>query len=251
MNSTSTEEIRVVHSSFGRLRVHLPDPEGHITSRLCWQPGVYSAQSNKWTGNILILFNPRITNERNLLAHLEAECMDGSLVAVPPAPPPSALAALSTPADDEAAARLDDITYPAEPVGYVTGFRRRLYEALGWASVGMAVVGAITPGIPTVPFVVLAGYFFIRSSPKAHAWLLQSRWFGPLLRDWEQQRAVKRSVKYTAVGLIVAAMAIILVLGLPPILVSLILALELIGLIIVLRLPVVEPTPTAPEIALA
>ena len=81
-----------------------------------------------------------------------------------------------------------------EPAGYVTGLRRKVYQVLGWASVGMAVVGFALPGIPGAPFVVLAGYFFIRSSPRSHAWLLQSRWFGPILRDWEQHRAVRPTI---------------------------------------------------------
>jgi uncharacterized membrane protein YbaN (DUF454 family) len=249
VNSSAGQKIPVVHSSSGRLRVRLPDPDGRIVTRLRRQPGVTSAEASKWTNNILVLFNPRITNAKELLAVLEAECVDTALLAMPPSPPSAGLAVLTIPADESAGGTgLDALPSPVEPVGYVTGFRRRLYEVLGWASVGMAVVGAILPGIPTVPFVVLAGYFFIRSSPTAHAWLLQSRWFGPLLRDWEEQRAVRRSVKYSAVGLIVAAMAIILVLGLPPGLVALILAVEIIGLIIVLRLPVVEAAPAVRDI---
>jgi uncharacterized membrane protein YbaN (DUF454 family) len=129
------------------------------------------------------------------------------------------------------------------PAGYVTGPTRSLYHVLGWSSVGLAVVGAVTPGIPTAPFVIVAGYFFIRSSPRAHDWLLRSRWFGSFLRDWEEHRGVKRSVKYTAVGLMGAGLVFTWLLNPPPAVLASILALEAIGLVVVLRLPVVESSP--------
>jgi uncharacterized membrane protein YbaN (DUF454 family) len=118
---------------------------------------------------------------------------------------------------------------------------RNLYQALGWSSVGMAIVGAITPGIPTTPFALLAGYFFIRSSPAAHDWLLRSRWLGPIVQDWEQHRGVRPGVKAAAVGLIACSMALTWMLGLPAAVTTTILTFEVIGLVIVVRLPVVEP----------
>jgi uncharacterized membrane protein YbaN (DUF454 family) len=122
---------------------------------------------------------------------------------------------------------------------------RSLYQALGWSSVGMGVVGAITPGIPTAPFALLAGYFFIRSSPAAHQWLLRSKWFGQFVREWEEHHGVRRSVKYAAVGLMAGGLTITLLLDLPPAVTTSILVLEVIGLVVVIRLPVVEPAQKA------
>jgi uncharacterized membrane protein YbaN (DUF454 family) len=238
----SAPALEVVHSSAGRLRVHLPDPGGAVTARLRSLPGVTSAQANGLTENILILFNPRRTSEKALLAELQPARAGTRAVTLParPAAPPAGSPAGTRQSEPPA----------ARPVVYLTGWRRRLYRALGWTSVGLAFVGAVTPGIPTVPFVVLASYFFIRSSPKAHDWLRRSRWFGPLLRDWEEHRGVRRSVKYTALGLIGAGLTFTLLVGLPtPVLVS-ILALEIVGLGFVLRLRVIEPgaaAPAAPE----
>jgi uncharacterized membrane protein YbaN (DUF454 family) len=226
----------VVHSGLSYLRVHLPDPGGHVTARLRRLPGVTSAEANDWTGNILIRFNPRQTNAKALLAELESPV---DAPAILPPTKASAVPLLPT-------VRQDAGPHPGRPAVYVTGRRARLYKALGWSSVGMAVVGAIMPGIPTAPFVILASYFFIRSSPAAHAWLWRSRWFGPILRDWEERRGVKRSVKYTAVGLMAAGVAVTLLLGLPAPVVATILALELVGLVIVLRLPEVEPATPSP-----
>src|SRR5205807_865967 len=126
----------------------------------------------------------------------------------------------------------------SEPVVHATGLRHGVYKALGWSSVGLAAVGAVLPGLPTVPFLVLASYFFIRSSPTAREWLLRSRWFGPMLREWEEHHAVQRSVKYGAVGLMGGGLVVTWLAGLPAAAVATILALEAVGLVVVLRLPV-------------
>jgi uncharacterized membrane protein YbaN (DUF454 family) len=233
----------VVHSSLGRLRVHLPDPAGHAVTRLRLLPGVTSACASKLTGNILILFDSQRTSEEALLAELGPFC---------PSPPAEdardrrahAAPLAAQPRTAETKLPLDD--FEDVPAEMVTGFRAKVYKAMGWASVGMAIVGAIMPGIPTAPFVILASYFFIRSSPAARRWLLNSRWFGQILRDWEQQRGVRRWVKWTAVTLMVGALVFAYLSGLPTAVVAAILSLEVIGLIIILRLPVVDATP-APQ----
>lgn len=223
MNAVSGSELRIVRSSPGRLRVHCPQADPQLTARLCHLPGVKSAEANSWTRNILILFDPEQTSKQTLLEALgDSTPVEVGAVSVPEIP---------------AAAQVAEA-----PTGYVTGLWRRLYRILGWTSLGMGVVGAITPGIPTVPFVLLGSYFFIRSSPKTHAWLLKSKYFGSILRDWEERRGVSQSVKLTALGLIGIGVVLTVLTNLPLELVIAILAVELIGAMIVLRLRVVEPT---------
>jgi uncharacterized membrane protein YbaN (DUF454 family) len=41
----------------------------------------------------------------------------------------------------------------------------------------------------------VAGACFVRASPRAHAWLLRNRTFGPLLRRWEEDHCIPRRVK--------------------------------------------------------
>ena len=77
--------------------------------------------------------------------------------------------------------------------------RKWIYVSLGSVFVGLAGVGVVLPGIPTTPFLILASYFFIRSSPVLHRKLLQSKTFGPILVDWHRHRALKRRVKFVAV----------------------------------------------------
>ncbi len=58
----------------------------------------------------------------------------------------------------------------------------------------------------TTPLLLLAVSCFLRSSERSRRWLLNSRLFGPILRDWYEHRAVRRPVKLLAVFVILAVM---------------------------------------------
>ena len=86
----------------------------------------------------------------------------------------------------------------------------------GLVCVGMAYLGAVLPGLPTTPWVLLAGYCFARSSPRLERWLKRSPVFGRLLRDWEEHRGIRLWVKVLAVCLVVTVVTLSVTLsGLP------------------------------------
>jgi uncharacterized membrane protein YbaN (DUF454 family) len=89
------------------------------------------------------------------------------------------------------------------PRPHATGLRRWLFIGLGLFFIGVAVLGAILPVLPTTPWVLLAGYCFARSSPRLHRWLRNSPYFGHLLRDWEMHRGIRWRVKIFAVCMVV------------------------------------------------
>lgn len=84
-----------------------------------------------------------------------------------------------------------------------TGFRRRLYVGLGLFFVGLGIVGAILPVMPTTPWLLIASFFFARSSPRLEAWLRRTPYFGLLIRDWEVHRGVRPQVKVSAITVVV------------------------------------------------
>ena len=75
---------------------------------------------------------------------------------------------------------------------------------LAYASLGVGLVGIVVPGLPTVPFVLLAAYAAACGSQRLHAWLLAHRQFGPMIRDWQSQGAVSRRAKRLATGMMAA-----------------------------------------------
>jgi len=80
----------------------------------------------------------------------------------------------------------------------VQRFVNLILQTLGLVFVALGAIGIIVPGMPTTPFLLLALALFARSSPLLYAWLYRSRLFGPLLQEWQQHRAIRPYVRYTA-----------------------------------------------------
>ncbi len=76
---------------------------------------------------------------------------------------------------------------------------RTAYTVMGLALVGVGFVGVVLPGLPTTIFMILALFCFKKGSVKCENWLLNHKVFGPTLRDWEKNRAIKRRTKVVAV----------------------------------------------------
>lgn len=83
------------------------------------------------------------------------------------------------------------------------------FAALAYLCIALAVVGIVLPGLPTVPFLLVAAWAAARGSDRLSAWIDEHRHFGPLLRDWREQRAIPRRAKVTGVGLLVLSWGLI------------------------------------------
>lgn len=91
---------------------------------------------------------------------------------------------------------------------------RFLWAFLGLACVGLALVGVVLPLLPTVPFLLLAAFFFARSSERLHYWLLSHSTFGPLIDDWHSRGAIRPRAKRIATLSIILVVAVSIILGL-------------------------------------
>ena len=86
--------------------------------------------------------------------------------------------------------------------------KRYLLLSLGWLSVLLGAIGALLPVIPTTPFLILALACFSKSSPRFHRMLLNNKWFGPALTEWEQNKTINRQIKFRAMALVVISFTI-------------------------------------------
>ncbi len=77
--------------------------------------------------------------------------------------------------------------------------KRPLYTCLGILCVAMGAVGAALPIMPTVPFLLLAVYFFARSNPEWEQKILDHPHWGPQVLDWRERRAISRKAKTAAI----------------------------------------------------
>ncbi|MBR3828712.1 MAG: YbaN family protein [Bacteroidales bacterium] len=85
--------------------------------------------------------------------------------------------------------------------------KRYIYIALGLLTVGLGALGVVVPGLPTTPFLLLASWFFYRSSPRLQQWLLAS-WLGRYIRDYKRRGGMTATQKAGAIG-IMAAMVLL------------------------------------------
>lgn len=81
---------------------------------------------------------------------------------------------------------------------------RAIYLVLGLFFVALGIVGAFLPVLPTVPFLLLAVFFFARSRPEWAERLYAHPRYGASLRQWRDRRAIGRNAKISAI----AAMAV-------------------------------------------
>ncbi len=76
--------------------------------------------------------------------------------------------------------------------------KRPTFRVLGVLCIGLAVVGAVLPLLPTTPFLLLAAWFFARSHPEWEARLLTHPRMGPVILAWRARGAIPRSAKFAA-----------------------------------------------------
>ena len=72
---------------------------------------------------------------------------------------------------------------------------RLLWVLLGSLSVGMGVIGIFVPGWPTTIFLIIASYFYIRSSEKLYNWLLNNKILGIYLKNYYSGKGMPLKAK--------------------------------------------------------
>jgi uncharacterized membrane protein YbaN (DUF454 family) len=80
---------------------------------------------------------------------------------------------------------------------------RAAYIVVGFACLGLAVLGALLPGLPSTVFLLVALWAFARSSQRLHTWVTRM----PMFRDalvhverYHAERSISRGVKLVAVS---------------------------------------------------
>ena len=88
---------------------------------------------------------------------------------------------------------------------------RGVYLVLGFLLLGLGVIGTVLPGIPTTMPIILAAYFFSKSSARFDDWMLNHKVFGRLIRDWRAGVGFSARAKTIAIAAIVLTFTITVV----------------------------------------
>ena len=76
---------------------------------------------------------------------------------------------------------------------------RLLWVFLGSLSVGMGVIGIFVPGWPTTIFLIIASYFYIRSSEKLYNWLINNKILGIYLKNYYSGKGMPLKAKIISI----------------------------------------------------
>lgn len=147
---------------------------------------------------------------------------------------------------------------PLDRPAVAGGLRRYLTASAGMACVGLALVGAVLPLVPATPFWLLAAYLLHRSWPAMHERLLSWPYVGRVIRDWQRERGVRRSAKWSAtalLGVLIAGTLAAATFGptagsVPTWAVALSVGGSLVGLVVVWRLPAARDAAAPRTVAL-
>lgn len=89
--------------------------------------------------------------------------------------------------------------------------RRIVYLTIGGFFVGLGVLGAVLPVLPTTPFLLISLWAFSKSSVRLETWLLTHKHFGPKLRAWKSHRVIPLPAKLAAWGSMLASLTLMIV----------------------------------------
>lgn len=91
-------------------------------------------------------------------------------------------------------------------IGYnspvMKAIKRPLFIILGSLCLALGTIGIFLPVLPTTPFLLLAAFFFTRSSPGLHNWLMSHPIFGIYIYSYTKYKAVSRMNKVRALVLL-------------------------------------------------
>lgn len=80
---------------------------------------------------------------------------------------------------------------------------RTIYFILGLIALAGAFLSWL-PGIPTGDLFFLAAFFFARSSDRFHNWLINHRWFGKIIRNYQSSGLTARTKAVAITGIVLS-----------------------------------------------
>ena len=82
------------------------------------------------------------------------------------------------------------------------------YVILGFVGLGLGIVGAIIPLIPSVPFLLLAAYGFAKSSKRLHTWFIGTKIYKDNLENYVKNKGMTKNEKIRIITAVTITMGI-------------------------------------------
>ena len=81
-------------------------------------------------------------------------------------------------------------------------YMKWILTILGFIALGLGVLGAFLPVLPTTPFLLLAAALFLRGNKDRYEWLLAHPKLGPYITNFMIHKAIPLRVKIVSVSLV-------------------------------------------------
>lgn len=73
--------------------------------------------------------------------------------------------------------------------------KKYVYIALGSLCFGIGVIGVFFPVLPTTPFLLMASYFYLKSSDFLYNWLMNHKVFGKYIYCYVNYKGISKTAK--------------------------------------------------------
>ena len=100
-------------------------------------------------------------------------------------------------------------------VRFSRGVVRLLWRALAGGALLLGVIGIVVPGLPTVPFLLVAAWAGGKGWPALEARLLAHPRYGPTIARWRDHGAIPRRAKWLASGMMLLSATVLWFTALP------------------------------------
>ncbi|MCK5873952.1 MAG: YbaN family protein [Alcanivoracaceae bacterium] len=90
------------------------------------------------------------------------------------------------------------------------------WRTLALTALMLGAIGIVLPGLPTVPFLILAAWSGSRGWPALEAHLLDHPKHGDTIRRWRERRAIPRGAKIAATLMMLLSITLIFLSAAPP-----------------------------------
>jgi uncharacterized protein len=79
---------------------------------------------------------------------------------------------------------------------------RALLIVAGTISLALGTIGIFIPVLPTTPFLLLSAACYMRSSERLLNWLLNNRWFGSYIKNYQEGKGIPKKTKIITLTLL-------------------------------------------------
>ncbi len=93
--------------------------------------------------------------------------------------------------------RVLKLTEDAKSPSRITRF---LWTVAGTFFLVLGIIGIVLPLLPTTPFLLLAAACYLRGSERMHNLLINHKWFGEYIKNYQKGRGIPLGVKITSIA---------------------------------------------------